>query len=146
MLSVAAFVVLVFLNSQEVAKAKDQETKIAAKNTQWSKVASTAARVSQLKNKIGEYQNFTTLYPPMENFIQALAKRLPANMSLLTLDISNLGSVNLQARAPTAASAAQFVAVLNQESKVFSSVKILGITRAVDKEEYTISVSLNIAK
>lgn len=144
--TIAAGVFLFFLNTQEIAKAKDQEDKIAAQNAQWQKIASVTAQINQIKSKITAYQGFLNSYPPAENYIDNIAKYLPADVTLSNLDTSNTGAVNMQAKAPTAASAAQLVAVLNSESKVFSNVKIIGVTRASDKEEYTVSLTMVVAK
>ncbi len=144
--TIAAGVFLFFLNTQEIAKANEQKDKIATQNAQWQKIASVTAQINQIKAKIAAYQGFANSYPPMENYIDKISSYLPVNVSLLSLDITNTGSVNLQAKAPTAASADQFVAVLNSESKVFSNVKILGVTRATTKDEYTISLTMMVAK
>lgn len=137
---------LFFLNTQEIAKVKDQEDKIAAQNVQWQKIASVTSQINQVKNKLTAYQGFQSTYPPVENYIENIGKYLPVSISLSTLDITNTGSVSLQAKAPSAAAAAQFVTILNKENKVFSAVKILGVTRATDKEEYTVSLTMVVAK
>lgn len=137
---------LLFLNTQEVAKSKGQEDQIAVKNSEWQKVASAAATTSQIKNKLNSYQTFVTKYPPMENYISTIGKYLPEDVVLTSLDIDNGGVVSLQARTTSSASAYQFTEVFNNATNVFSNVKIAGITRDPVKEEYTISLTMLVAR
>lgn len=137
---------LFFLNNQEIANAKDKEDKIAAQNAQWQKIASVAAQVGEIKSKLTSYQGFVSKYPPIENYIASISKKLPDNVSLTSLDISNTGVVSLQAKAPSAAAAYQFSEVFNKETDIFSKVKLSGVTRAADKEEYTLSLTMVVAK
>ncbi len=144
--TVAAGLFLLFLNSQAQAKAKEQEDQIAVKNSEWQKVASAAATTSQIKNKLGSYQTFVTKYPPLENYIATIGKHLPEDVTLTSLDVDNSGVVRLQAKTTSSESAYQFTEVFSNTANVFSNVKIAGVSRDVSSGEYTISLTMVVAK
>lgn len=133
-------------NSSEVGKTKDIEDAIVDKNLEWQKIASSAASISLIKNKLSDYKSFSTKYPPAENYLAKVAKFLPENASLTTFDVDNVGLATFQVKAPSASEAYQLVNVLNKETTQFSSVKLLGVTRSSTAQEYTISMSMVVAK
>lgn len=145
-LTLSVSLVLFLINSGEKTKAGDLEKSIEVKNSQWQLVASAAARVSQVKNKISQYQALVSKYPPLENYVQKLAKSLPSGISIVTLDIDNSGKATIQVKAPSASEAYQFLNTIAEEKASFSSVKLGGLSRATDKEEYTVSLTMIINK
>ncbi|HEY4695074.1 MAG TPA: hypothetical protein VIH52_03910 [Candidatus Nanoarchaeia archaeon] len=144
-LTIGAGVGIFLLKAGAESEVQELETALVAKNQEWQSVASAAAQLSAVKNKLNSYVAFQKSYPLPNVYLTTLKKYLPTSVTLISLDVDNLGKTTLQASVATAADGYQLYDVLVRE-KSFSDVKLASITKNSEAEDYLINLSLTIKR
>ncbi len=127
------------------AEAQKLDANLEEKNQEWQEVASSAASLSSIKNKITAYESFKTQYPSPNIYIETIKKFLPSNVILVALDLDNKGSSSMQVKVNEAAVAYQLVEVLNKE-KSFSNVKLVSVNKPSEEEGYSVNLTFEVSK
>lgn len=94
---------------------------IQQKNAQWQEVASSAASLKVVKNKVNEYRSFANEYFVLEEYIKKVGNIVPTKVDLTDLMIDKDGETEVSGKAPSPADIFQFLNVLNKESEVFEA-------------------------
>ena len=142
-LVLAGFVFSLKVGAQSETQKLD--TVLRQKNNEWQKVASSAASLSSIKNKITAYESFRNQYPLPTIYIETIKKFLPSSVTLVTLDLDNKGVSLMQVKVKEAAVAYQLVEVMNKEKR-FSNVKLVSVNKPAEEDGYTVNLTFEVSK
>jgi len=143
--SIVLGVIVFSLKLASQVEAEKLESNLNQKNQEWQQVASAAASLSSIKNKITAFESFKAGYPSPTIYTEAVERVLPSNVTLILLDLDNTGKGSMQVSTAEAAVAYQLVEVL-AKAENFSNVKLESITKASEEEGYTVNLTFKVSK
>ncbi len=142
---VVVSLIVTFLKFSTASEGRSLQEDLAVKNQEWQKVASSAAGLSQIKNKLTSYQSFKTQYPSLNPYIEKLKSQLPSSASLMSLSIDNKGKANFQVEMSKPEDGYQLVEILNKNTN-FSGVRLVTLSKSGQDGKYLINIDLTISK
>ena len=131
------------LTFQEGRNQSRLEDNLAAKNSEWDKIATSAASLKIVKTKLAFYESFNSQHPSLPELAKKIQDNMPSGTELTNISITSNGEVSIQGEASNPAVIYQFVNTLNDKKNDFSLVKLEGVSK-LTTGNYSFVLSLNL--